>query len=154
MHAILVGLILWGVTGMLFMGISNVLIFQLVAAFCLGFYIPIINASEMSILQTKVAPEVQGRVFGASNLISTITLPLGQVLAGTLADTIFEPAMSSQTFLAEMFGDIIGTGPGAGMSVIFLLAGLFCALIGIVGLSIKVVRDLEMLIPDHGESMT
>ncbi|HNR50504.1 MAG TPA: hypothetical protein PKI80_02875, partial [Deltaproteobacteria bacterium] len=42
------------------------------------------------------------------------------LLAGYLADHLLEPAMMPGGSLAPVFGPLVGTGPGAGMAVMFL----------------------------------
>ncbi|HLH62925.1 MAG TPA: MFS transporter [Ktedonobacteraceae bacterium] len=48
-----------------------------------GFFIPM-----LTLLQTNVANEYQGRIFGALNAIQAVTLLVGMVLAGGLGDRI------------------------------------------------------------------
>ena len=54
---------------------------------------PLINGSNQAIWQSKVAPDVQGRVFSARRLIAWMTNPISPLIAGTLADYVLEPAM-------------------------------------------------------------
>ena len=53
-----------------------------------------------------------------------ITIPLGLTLGGQLADRVFEPFMASGSPLAAFFAQLVGTGYGSGMAVIFLITGL------------------------------
>lgn len=64
----------------------------------------IINGSNLAIWQSKVPPDVQGRVFAVRRLIAQVTSPLGVLIAGPLADFVFEPAMRFQSALAVLFG--------------------------------------------------
>jgi len=60
-----------------------------------------------------------------------------------------EPAMMPGGSLASVFGWLVGTGPGAGMALIFIFAGLIGALTGLGGLLIDAVRNVEDIVPDH-----
>jgi len=51
--------------------------------------------------------------------------------------------------LIPLFGDIVGTGPGAGMASMFIIAGIMGVIVGIGGYSFPVIRDVEMILPDH-----
>ena len=117
----------------------------LVGAFC-G---TLINASNQAIWQTKVAPDVQGRVFSIRSLIAIGTVPLAQLAAGPLADRVFEPAMQPGGALASALGWLVGTGAGAGMSLIFILAGGLGLLTSLVGYALPTVRNVEDILPDH-----
>jgi DHA3 family macrolide efflux protein-like MFS transporter len=112
---------------------------------------PLINTSNQAIWQSKVAPDVQGRVFSARRLIAWFTNPISPIIAGTLADFVLEPAMKSQTGLAHIFGGVFGTGPGAGMGLLLFFAGLGSALVGLAGYFVRPIRNVEMILPDHDQ---
>jgi DHA3 family macrolide efflux protein-like MFS transporter len=119
------------------------------AAFAGAFFAPVINASNQAIWQAKVEPDVQGRVFGVRRMIAWAIMPLAQLMAGPLADRVFEPAMQEGGSLADTFGWLVGTGDGAGMSLILVFCGLAVALVAIIGYSVRVVRDAEDILPDY-----
>jgi predicted MFS family arabinose efflux permease len=110
--------------------------------------VPLINTSNQSIWQAKVAPDVQGRVFSARRLIAWFAQPISPIIAGTLADFVLEPAMTSSSRLATIFGPIYGTGPGAGMGLLISFTGLGAAMVGFSGFFIPPVRDAEDILPD------
>jgi MFS transporter, DHA3 family, macrolide efflux protein len=110
---------------------------------------PLINSSSQSIWQSKVAPDVQGRVFSARRLIAWTTQPISPLIAGSLADYVLEPAMKTQSSLSHLLGPWFGTGPGAGMGIIITLCGLGAACCGLFGYLIPVIRNVEILLPDH-----
>lgn len=147
-HGILLGLLLVTM-GMLLLGLGQTPLFWIAAAFFTIFFIPIINGSSQAIWQSKVAPDVQGRVFAARSMIAQIGAPVAMLLAGPLADNVFGPAMLPGGGLAELFGWLIGTGPGAGISLMFVIAGALGMLVVIGGYAIPVVRNVEDILPDH-----
>jgi MFS family permease len=110
--------------------------------------IPLINTSNQSIWQAKVAPDVQGRVFSARRLIAWFTQPVAPIIAGTLADFVLEPAMTTPSALSTIFGPIFGTGPGAGMGLLMSFAGIAASMVGLSGYFIRPVRDAEDILPD------
>jgi MFS transporter, DHA3 family, macrolide efflux protein len=112
----------------------------------------LINASNQAIWQSKVAPDLQGRVFSARRLIAWFTTPISPIIGGVLADFVMEPAMQTGTVLPNLFGWLVGTGPGAGMGLLMVFCGIGISLIGLAGYFIPVVRDAEDLLPDHDQS--
>lgn len=58
------------------------------AMFLTGFTMPIINGPLFAILQDKVDPEKQGRVFTLVGAISAAASPLGLAIAGPVADAV------------------------------------------------------------------
>lgn len=112
---------------------------------------PILNGSNQAIWQAKVAPTVQGRVFATRRMIAQISAPVGTLMAGPLADYLFEPAMRPGGVLAPVFGGLVGTGPGAGMGLLIFLTGALGVGIGIVGYLVPAIRNAETLLPDHSQ---
>lgn len=111
--------------------------------------VPMINGSNQAIWQTKVAPDVQGRVFSARRLIAWFTNPLSPLIAGTLADFVLEPGMRSSGNLAPVFGWLVPPGPGAGMGLLIFFSALGGILAGLAGYFIHPIRHAEEILPDH-----
>jgi len=147
-HGILLGMLLFTM-GMLFLGVGQTPALWTIAAFITFFPLPIINGSSQAIWQSKVAPDVQGRVFAARSMIAQIGVPVSMLLAGPFADNVFGPAMMPGGSLAELFGWLVGTGPGAGISLMFAFVGALGVLIALGGYTISVIRNLEDILPDH-----
>ena len=148
-HGVLLSFVGASLLGQTLMGLGQILPVWIAAAFLSSAFIPILNGSNQAIWQQKVAPDVQGRVFATRRLIAQITAPLAMLLAGPLADFVFEPGMMAGGSLAALFGWLVGTGPGAGMALIFVISGLLGSFIGVVGYLIPTIRNAEDILPDH-----
>jgi MFS family permease len=112
-------------------------------------FAPLINGSNQAIWQSKVPPDMQGRVFSARRLIAWLTNPISPLIAGTLGDYVLEPAMRSPSALHSLFGWLVPPGPGAGMSLLIFFGGLGGILAGLTGYFIRSIRDAEDILPDH-----
>jgi MFS family permease len=149
-HGILAGWIFTGVVGIALFGLGRDLWVWLPTIFLGSLLGPIMNGSSQAIWQSKVAPDLQGRVFSARRLIAWFAGPVTALIAGPLADFVLEPQMRVDTSaLATATGWLVGTGPGAGMALIFVIAGVCAMLVGVAGYLNPVVRNAEALIPDH-----
>ena len=111
----------------------------------------VVNTSNQTIWQAKVAPDAQGRVFSSRRLIAWFTNPITPIIGGTLADFVLEPAMKTHTGLAAVFGPLFGTGPGAGMGLLFSFCGLGIILVGLAGYLTRPIRQAESILPDHDQ---
>jgi MFS family permease len=120
-----------------------------IGLFCGSLPLTLINGSNQSIWMAKVAPDVQGRVFSARRLIAWFAAPLGALIAGPLADFVMEPAMQNNGALVGTFGWLVGTGPGAGMSLLFIMTGIVGLLTSLGMYLIPIIRNAEDLLPDH-----
>jgi MFS family permease len=109
---------------------------------------PVIFTCSQTIWQTKVPAEVQGRAFAIRRLVAWSTLPLAYVVAGPLTDRVFEPWMAAQGSLARVVGGLVGTGPGRGIAVFFVVLGAVTVLAVIAGVLYQPLRDLEDRLPD------
>lgn len=148
-NGVLFGLVLLSLTNTLLMGLGREFYVWALASFLGLFLIPILNGCSQAIWQTKVAPDVQGRVFATRLLIAQISAPIAMLMAGPLADHLFEPAMKSGGNLSPIFGWLIGTGPGAGMALMFLVTGIVGTFVGLGAYTIRTVRDAETILPDY-----
>jgi MFS family permease len=151
-HGVLMGWFVASLLGGVMMGFARSIPFWAVAAFMGVFFVPIINGSNQAIWQAKVPPDLQGRVFSIRRLIAWFVSPLAMLVAGPMADKVLEPAMRNpQSFLASSIGWAIGTGPGRGMALLFIIGGAVAALIGISGYAFRILREADTLLPDHDE---
>lgn len=148
-HGVLLGMFASSLLGQVLMGVGQTVPIWLIAAFFLSFFIPVLNGSNQAIWQAKVPPDIQGRVFSVRRLIAQVTAPIAMLMAGPLADVVFEPAMRADGVLAPLFGWMVGTGPGAGMALIFVITGIGGMIIGLGGYLFPVIRNAEDILPDH-----
>ncbi|MEG4144521.1 MFS transporter [Microcoleus sp. Pol12B5] len=111
------------------------------AQFCSSFNFPILGSSNEAIWLAKVAPEVQGRVFATRAVIMQLASVIGLLIAGPLADRVFEPAMQPGGFLAAIFGPILGTGAGTGMALLYAISALGLLLVAVGGYACRLLRD-------------
>jgi MFS family permease len=146
---VLLGMVGSGLLGMTLLGIAQTPILWMAGAFLTMVFIPTSNGSSQAIWQSKVPPEVQGRVFSARALIAQLSSPIGMVIAGPLADAVMTPALMPGGALAGSFGWLVGVGPGAGIGLLFVVLGIMAAILSLCGYLFKSIRDVEKDIPDH-----
>jgi hypothetical protein len=137
--------------GITVLGLGQTPLVWAAGAFLMMFFIPVINGSSQAIWQSKVAPDVQGRVFSVRRLMAQITAPVAFLLAGPLADNVFEPAMQVGGSLESTFGGLVGTGSGAGMSLIFIITALLGTVVSLAGYLVPAIRNIEDILPDYDE---
>lgn len=119
------------------------------AAFLYFFGHPIINSCSQAIWQVKTAPDLQGRVFAVRRMIAWSSLPLAYLVAGPLADDIFEPLMREGGALAGSIGRMIGTGTGRGIGLSFMILGVISLTATAVSYLSPRVRNVEKELPDY-----
>lgn len=148
-NGVLIGMIVISLSQGL-IGIGQAVLIWAVGNFLVAFTLPILNGSNQAIWQSKVSPDVQGRVFATRRLIAQITAPVAMLLAGPVADQIFEPAFMPDGAMADsVFAGLVGTGPGAGMGMMFVVSGVLGVLVGLAGYAFPAVRDVETILPDY-----
>jgi DHA3 family macrolide efflux protein-like MFS transporter len=122
--------------------------FFIAAAFGFFFSLAFINGYSWAIWQSKVAPDVQGRVFATVQMVASAAMPAGHLLAGPLADRVFEPLLMAGGPLAATVGAVIGTGVGRGIGLLFILLGGMMIVITILGVLQPRLRRVEDELPE------
>jgi len=146
---VLLGMAGSGIIGMTLLGVGQNPILWMVGAFLTMVWVPLSNGSNQAIWQSKIPPSLQGRVFGTRAFIATISTPLSMAITGPLVDGIMTPSMMPGGLLADNLGWLVGTGPGAGIGLLFVFAGLTITAVSIFGYAFKAVREVEKTIPDN-----
>jgi hypothetical protein len=70
------------------------------------------------------------------------------VVAGPLADRVFEPMMAIHGPLAGSLGQILGMGPGRGIGLLFVSMGLLLVLVTAISCMSPHLRRVENDLPD------
>lgn len=148
-HGVLGGWILISLFGAILTGLGQSLPVWAVSSFFAGFIGPILNGSNQAIWQAKVAPDVQGRVFSIRRMIAWFVTPLAMLIAGPLADRVFEPAVQSGGAFSQLVYPLVGDVTGAGISLIFILGGIGGLIVGAWGYATPVIRNVETIMPDY-----
>jgi len=147
-RAVILGWIISNLFGITLLGIGQTVVIWLIAIVINSIFEPVVNVAMDALLQAKVPPDLQGRVFSASEFIAQAMIPFTGLLAGYFGDKVFEPAMSTGGVLAGTFGWLVGTGPGSGFGLLILVCGVGGALVGLAGYLIPSIRNVDVLLPD------
>ncbi|MEG0880215.1 MAG: MFS transporter [Janthinobacterium sp.] len=128
-------------------GLAPSFVLVTAAGFVFFLTLPVISASNDSLWQSKVPPGLQGRCFAIQRVLSEAAMPVGYCLAGPLAEHVFEPLLMPGGALAGSVGQLIGTGAGRGMGLMFIVLGLAMSLVAMLAYSIPALRRADEL-PD------
>lgn len=118
-----------------------------VVMFIFMYPLPIVNGLFMSLMQAKVPPDMQGRVFAVMGQFSTLLMPLSFLLVGPLADNIFSPAVGTEGWAT--FAPFVGTDAGSGYGLMMVIVGIIGTGITLIAWAIPQIRNLESLLPDY-----
>jgi DHA3 family macrolide efflux protein-like MFS transporter len=115
----LLGIVGMGI-GTLIVGLSPAGAFgmALIGMLVAGFMNPIVNGPFMAVMQSSVAPEMQGRVFSLIQSASLAMMPLSLLIAGPLADKL-------------------------GVRVWYLAGGVLCIAIGALAFAVPAIMQVE-----------
>ncbi|MBE9077517.1 MFS transporter [Romeria aff. gracilis LEGE 07310] len=102
------------------------------AQFCSSLNFPLLGSSENALWMKSITPEKQGRVFAANSLVLQGVSAIAALIAGPLAETVFEPLVTAPAkgpFLSAIFG----SDPGAGIALLYVLTSLGLVIVGLAG---------------------
>jgi MFS family permease len=143
---LILGLIISNI-GFLVLGLDGWVPSWILGVFIMLLLGPLVFGASQAIWQSKVPPDLQGRVFSVRAFVALVGEGPAVILAGPLADNVFEPFMMDASGPLEV---LFGSGPGAGMGLMIFIIGLIGMFIGGVAYFVKVIRNVEDDIPDHG----
>lgn len=129
-------------------GLAPSMTLLIVAGFLMFLTIPPAQSASMALWQTKVPSQLLGRAMAILRMTSEAALPIGFLMAGPLAEFVFEPAMMPGGALAGTIGAVIGVGPGRGLALMFIVLGVLMMAVAAVGYGIRSIRRVEHELPD------
>ncbi|HSU14488.1 MFS transporter [Longimicrobium sp.] len=109
---------------------------------------PLMLTSGMSIWMTKTPQELMGRVAAVRRMVLMSMIPVAVLVAGPLAERVFEPLMMPGAALAASAGALIGVGKGRGVALMFILLGVLVVLTAAGGWLVPSIRHVERDVPD------
>jgi MFS family permease len=107
--------------------------------------LPYATTSIDVLIRKSIANDKQGRAWGLISLISQLGYVVAYVLAGVLADYVFNPALSEGGVLADTVGKIIGTGETRGIGFLIILAGVGLMFTALIVARSKTIRKMEAI---------
>jgi len=87
-------------------------------------------------------------VFATTGMLAASAMPLAFAISGPLADRFFEPALARGGAWAATLGPLVGTGPGRGVALLFVILGLSLVVMTVAGWCYSPLRRLEEELPD------
>jgi DHA3 family macrolide efflux protein-like MFS transporter len=145
-HGIMIG-ILFRATWLFLFGVARTPVMLGIALFFVLFTNALIDASFMSILQLKVPPDMQGRIFALLFQMMYIANPLSLLLTGPIIDRVLEPAVGAPWW--RLVSPLVGSQPGSGMGLLMAAAGAAISLLTLVVYAWPRTRSVESDLPDY-----
>jgi hypothetical protein len=108
----------------------------------------VMNTIYATIVQVKVPPRYHGRVFAVHTLFAFCTLPIGFVLVGPFVSTALEPLLQPGGALADTVGRVVGTGPGRGIGLTYIVFAAVIAVIVLAAMRYRPLARFDRDVPD------
>ncbi|MEV8635043.1 amino acid adenylation domain-containing protein [Streptosporangium sp. NPDC051023] len=129
-------------------GFQQNLVVISIGVFGMSFWLTMLNGVYATIIQVKVPQRFHGRVIALNTLIAWSTLPIGFGLVAPYGSAIFDPLMMPGGALADTIGAVIGTGPGRGVGLMYVLFAFAIAAIALVGMRTRTLSRFDEEVPD------
>lgn len=141
LKVLLIANIIMAILGMLFT-IREFWLLYMVGIFLYMCLIPIIEATEQTIIQRVVPLKRQGRVFGFAMSVETAAAPITALAIGPIAEFLVIPYMNKPES-QEQWAWLLGTGDARGIALIFLVAGFIMLVVALLAFTTKTYRILS-----------
>lgn len=119
--------------------------------------IPVVEATEQTILQKVIPPERQGRVFGFAQSVEQAASPITAFMIGPIAKFVFIPFMTTGTGV-RLIGYWFGTGTDRGLALLFTVTGIVGLIITLIAMRTdaykKLSKNYQKHQPDFNQTQT
>ncbi|MQY10735.1 D-alanine--poly(phosphoribitol) ligase subunit 1 [Streptomyces sp. RB5] len=119
-----------------------------VAVFGMFLGLTVMNTIYSTIIQVKIPARFHGRVFAVNTVFAWCTMPVGFLLLGPGAVALLQPAMEPGGALAGSVGEVLGTGAGRGLGLMYVLFGLALAATVAFAARIPALSRFDAEVPD------
>jgi hypothetical protein len=107
----------------------------------------LLNAHWLSLIQSKVGLELQGRVLAANQMLAMATMPLGFLTVGPVTGWIGEQVEGPDAAL-PLVSPLFAGARGAGYGTTLLVVGVALVAWGVIGLLWRTLRTMDVTLPD------
>lgn len=137
-YTLLGGILLDGIF-IIFLGLARSVILLSISGFIIQVAGVFANTSSQAIWQSKIPPQLQGRVFSARRVIAQLVGTIPMISSGPIVDKyLYKFFVDSNRYLT-----IFGSGKGGAISFLTLFSGLFTTLVAIFGFLNKTVMSVD-----------
>lgn len=128
-------------------GIKESITIITIAIFIVLLLAPIQQGCSNAIWQSKVEPDLQGRVFSTRRMVAQSTIPLAYALSGPLSERVFRPLLNTD-FVGGSIGQVIGTGESREIALMFIVMGICTVVLAVSSFFYPRIRNIEEELPD------
>jgi DHA3 family multidrug efflux protein-like MFS transporter len=111
--------------------------------------VPVVEASEQTVIQKVVPFRRQGRVFGVAQAFESAAAPITSFLIAPIAQFLVIPYMASDAGQAT-WGWLLGGGDTRGIALIFLVSGLVMVVLSLAAFG---TRSYRLLTAEYREAV-
>ncbi|MGI5523378.1 amino acid adenylation domain-containing protein [Micromonospora sp. CA-259024] len=137
-----------GSLAMAVIGLGDAPVLVVAGMFLVTFGESLAEGHWIALVQTKVGFELQGRVLSIFITVMMLTMPIGYLIVGPLAERYVQPLLEPDGALADSVGHLLGTGPGRGLALLVIVSGLLQLAWAVRGWFTPRLRLLEDHLPD------
>lgn len=139
--------VLFGVFGVV-SGLAPSVVAVGLGAFGLWGTLSVVNGIYLTVVHVKLPQRFHGRVIALNQAVAWSTLPLGFAVVAPLGAAALEPLMADDGALASSVGAVIGTGPGRGLGLLYIVLGVALAALVAGALRTRTLRRFDDDVPD------
>ncbi|XVV09879.1 amino acid adenylation domain-containing protein [Actinoplanes sp. CA-131856] len=134
--------------GMTIIGAGSSVTTAVVGMFLLTFGEVLAESHWIAVVQNKVGFDLQGRVLAVFLTLMMLTMPVGYLVVGPLAERYVEPLLAPGGALAGNVGSVFGTGEGRSLALLVFVSGLLQIAWCVRGWYDRRVHFVEDTLPD------
>lgn len=108
----------------------------------------LMNTIYATIIQVKIPARFHGRVFAVNTVFAWCTMPLGYLLVGPGVAHALQSGLGPHGALADTVGRVVGTGPGRGLALAYVLFALVLTAVAVFAMRLPALARFDTSVPD------
>ena len=130
-----------GCVGLMVYGLAQSFTMLIIIVFFMMLPYKWTNALVSSIQQSKIPPDMQGRIIGLISQIATFAIPITMLITGPLVDQVLIPYANQPTW--ENLAPYFGTGEAGGIALYIFVCGFVLFIVSLVFYATPMLRHIE-----------
>ncbi|TLV03168.1 MFS transporter [Dyadobacter luticola] len=135
-------IVMWVIT--IIFPVQSSIVLLAVGMFVYLCLIPVVEATEQTILQKVIPHERQGRVFGFAQSIEQAASPITAFMIGPIAKFVFIPFMTTGAGV-KLIGSWFGIGSDRGLAFLFIVTGLLGLIVTLIAMQSPAYKALSRI---------
>lgn len=111
--------------------------------FLAGLAAAVASSCVFALWMTRVPESQQGGILVLTSTSTMLAMSTTVVFGGLLVERVLKPAFAHGNWIASTFGQLVASGEGRALALMFVMCGLFGLSVSVAGIAVRPLRELR-----------